>query len=267
MIGGPDSAAALRIVEQVAAVGVIVSCLEWLAQPAKLRDDALLGWATQRNRAAWLVRARYGRLLDALFAFSGAIALHVLRLACAVTLVAPWTDGPLRVACVLTLAGLALALRFRLPIGLDGSDQMLSIVLVTVALAHVVDSETGRVLCLAFLACQACLAYATSGWLKLADPLWRDGTYLGRVLSSTTFGHPRLGAFLLRNRRAARLLTAAMLGFECLFFAGVLLGGPAAVVAIACGVAFHLATAVFMGLNTFVWAFVATYPAVWFVAV
>jgi len=33
--------------------------------------------------------------------------------------------------------------------------------------------------------------------------------------------------------------------------------GPAA------GVGFHLGTAVFMGLNVFPWAFLATYPAVW----
>ena len=50
-------------------------------------------------------------------------------------------------------------------------------------------------------------------------------------------------------------------------FAGVLwLPEPAGLALLATGLAFHVTTAVMMGLNVFVWAFAAAYPAVMFFA-
>ena len=82
-----------------------------------------------------------------------------------------------------------------------------------------------------------------------------------KALSSYIWGH-RLPANLLRsNALALTLAWAVMLG-EALFPLALL--APPEVLAAALGTMFlfHLATALFMGLNTYPWGFVTAYPAV-----
>jgi hypothetical protein len=258
-LSDPDTV--LRLVERIAAVGVVVSSLEWLARPEQLRDESAFGWEGLSTRTAWTSTGPVGAVLGALFRYPAVLAVCAVRLAAAVVLLAP--VGPTaRVGSVAAITALALLLRLRTPVGLDGSDQMSTIVFVTVALAHLAPSARGVELCLWFLALQACLAYVTAGWLKLTQPLWRDGTYLTRILRSQTYGYPALGTYLDVRPAAARWMTSGVLAFECLFPLALVLPPPAAVVAVATGLAFHVATALTMGLNTFVWSFAAAYPAV-----
>lgn len=69
---------------------------------------------------------------------------------------------------------------------------------------------------------------------------------------------------LTRHRLAGRVLTYAILVFECSFI--VILALPhdfmMALLAIAC--AFHVANAMLMGLGQFVTVFIAAYPAVFY---
>jgi hypothetical protein len=64
-----------------------------------------------------------------------------------------------------------------------------------------------------------------------------------------------------------RLATAwSVIAFESLFPLAILAGPKGALVFLGIGVMFHLANAAVMGLNNFVWAFTATYPAVHYCA-
>ena len=58
-----------------------------------------------------------------------------------------------------------------------------------------------------------------------------------------------------------------VIAFEVTFPLALVLGPTGVAVYAAVGALFHVSNAVLMGLNTFVWAFVATYPAVLFCAV
>jgi hypothetical protein len=57
-----------------------------------------------------------------------------------------------------------------------------------------------------------------------------------------------------------------VIAFECGSPSLVLGGTSGALLLTAVGLSFHLGTAVVMGLNTFVWAFGACYPAVILIA-
>jgi hypothetical protein len=50
--------------------------------------------------------------------------------------------------------------------------------------------------------------------------------------------------------------------FETAFVVAAILPRNALLVLLAVGAAFHVAVAIMMGLNGFVWSFVATYPAI-----
>ena len=80
----------------------------------------------------------------------------------------------------------------------------------------------------------------------------------------------------MANQYASRLLntyptigiatTRFVMVFECCF--GLLLLGPSklAAAALIIGLLFHASCAIMMGLNTFIWAFPATYSCAWIVS-
>jgi hypothetical protein len=72
---------------------------------------------------------------------------------------------------------------------------------------------------------------------------------------------------LARRPSQARAAAAwSVIAFESLFRLAILAGPKGALVFLGIGVVFHLANAAVMGLNNFVWAFTATYPAVHYCA-
>jgi hypothetical protein len=109
---------------------------------------------------------------------------------------------------------------------------------------------------------QLTLAYCSTGLAKLAIPAWRDGSALRGALSSYQWGERRVAALL--DRRGVALAAAwAVILLEALF--PLALFAPAGVLAAALAAMFalHLAIAAVMGINTYPWAFLSTYPAVW----
>lgn len=58
----------------------------------------------------------------------------------------------------------------------------------------------------------------------------------------------------------------AVIAFEVLFPLSLCFGSTGAIVGMAVAGSFHLATAVLMGLNSFLWAFLAAFPAYYYVA-
>jgi hypothetical protein len=114
---------------------------------------------------------------------------------------------------------------------------------------------------LAFIAAQAALAYATAGLPKLAHRGWRDGSYLLYVLSTNRFGDACLHAMLDTRPRLAAWTSRAVLAAECLLIVAALLPPPLCAAVLCFGLLMHLTIARVMGLNTYTWAFAATYPA------
>ena len=257
-----DSHVALFWVEQITAIGVCVSALEWLAQPERVRETGLFSWTVLRLRHPRLVEGLLAKALDKVFSYHCTITFMIVRLGLGFALLALPLPFSVRNLAVGLLAVATILLRLRAPIGLDGSDQMSSIVLITATLAHIVGTDPAISIVLWFLTFQALLAYSVSGWLKLREAGWRDGTFLGRVLSSRTYGHQRFGPFLKRHRRLAAGFSQLFILTECCFPFALIAPKPIAMLILCGGIAFHVVTAIVMGLNTFVWAFTATYPAI-----
>jgi hypothetical protein len=112
-----------------------------------------------------------------------------------------------------------------------------------------------------FLAFQACLAYGTAGWCKIRVLGWRDGTYLSAILTTRIYGTPALGRYLGAHPPFARAATLGVVAWECAFPLVLVLPAPIAYGMLGLGALFHVTNAFLTGLNTFVWAFVGTYPA------
>jgi len=168
----------------------------------------------------------------------------------------------MRGALTASIVMISFLLTVRSTYGRDGADQMLFLTFTTITVAHAFGSAVARDLALWFLAAQACLSYLTAGVAKLASPIWRSGAALPGIFGTDIYGHAWVRNLLARYPVLVKTGSWSMISFECVFPLA-LVGVPALTVTlIVAGATFHVATAVFMRLNTFLWAFIATYPAV-----
>ncbi len=254
---------ALALVERVGAVAVLISSLEMLARPGVFADTGLLSWSTEQLRARWLTHGALARALGMAFRSPGVLWIVGLRAAAAMMVVAsPRPGGALVAAVALT----SLLLMVRDAYGNDGADQMGLITFVAAGFAHLRPTHAVVAAVLWFLALQASLGYFTSGIAKLAGPRWRSGAGLVGVLETQTYGARALSGLLRKHPGLALACSWVVILGESLFPAVLAAPQPVAMALLAFGAVFHLGAAAVMGLNTFLWAFPATYPAVWWCA-
>lgn len=254
-----------QLVLVIWSIGVLVTACELLSVRADFAAGGPYAWQLARLRLPRDAAAWRRRVLDVLFA-RGLTALLVSRILLVVVLVLAPLGGPLQAVCLGALVVNTLLLAWRREWGGDGSDQMSLLVLVTVFVCFGPLSDRFlQDVGLWFLSLQVCLAYSAAGIAKLASPVWRSGAALALILDTATYGHRATAAVLRRRAGIGRCLTWSVIAAEVCFVVIFALPGPWYWLALAWGVAFHVGAAVMMGLNGFVWAFLATYPALIFV--
>jgi hypothetical protein len=148
--------------------------------------------------------------------------------------------------------------------GLDGSDQMQVILFSSLAVFYLVPGAETQTFALLFIAAQALLSYLSAGLAKLVSPAWRSGAAISGIMSTDNYGSRIINSWMQKNMTAAAVLCWMVILFECLAPATVFAGPVPCLVFIGCALVFHLTIAFIMGLNTFVWSFGATYPAILF---
>ena len=116
---------------------------------------------------------------------------------------------------------------------------------------------------LGWIVAQSVLSYLLAGVSKLRTAGWWNGRALQSLLTSDG---PYRGFAPARKLASSRPLCAVVGGgimlFELLLPAVLILPTEGKLVLLAAGCAFHIANALVLGLNRFVWAWVATYPAI-----
>ncbi|MFD5817746.1 hypothetical protein [Streptomyces sp. NPDC127038] len=253
---------AARLTLSIGGVGVAISSWEYLTRPALLADHAIAGWPVGRTSRPWRLPRGLDRAVDLVFRYPNVLVLVMLRLVAALAVVVGHLPPAVLCLCLGVVAATSVLLGVRSPYGTDGADQLSMIIFVAAFGARVIGTDGSQYAFLWFVAGQACCAYFTAGFAKLMSPVWRGGRALGGILGTTTYGDRRLGPVVASHSRLALLAGWWVIVLECAFPL-VLLGEPRltyALLALAFGL--HLGALVFMRLNTFVWAFAATYPSV-----
>jgi hypothetical protein len=169
-----------------------------------------------------------------------------------------------QIPCLIIAALTSLLLNLRMPVGQDGSDQMSLLILIPASLAFLFHQELAKVAVLVFVAAQASLAYTTSGIAKLISPVWRSGKAIPQILSTLSYGHGLAARAFSFSPTLCLAVCWSIIMFETLFCLWPLTGTRGLVGILAVGAAFHLSCAALMGLNCFLWSFLATYPAIIF---
>lgn len=267
-LGTPDAAIGMVLV--LAGIGITISACEDLARIDVFMDDGVLSWEVMRvtqPAPRWMILRRSREWL---FTANGFRLLLLAKAGAAIGIVAVVVLAPDRTLILLGLCGIVLGslvlFRRRTTFGLDGSDDMMTVIFLASTVLFATPSHSvAQAAAVLYIAVQSLLSYAISGVAKLASPSWRRGEALAGVLTTAIYGNASIGAFLSGRRRLGFVLCWAVISFECLFIGAFVVSNNSILYLIlGAGVLFHAATAVLMGLNGFFWAFTATYPAIIF---
>ncbi len=255
----PDLNRALSFAVQLCAIGQLVGLLELTLVRSELAPSGFLDWTMIGNLSP-RTRTRLGSALRRAFrrlsarAFAG---LLVIDAAAAMALVI-WPASPILIALVIALQVVVLK---RHHMTLDGSDQMMFVVLVACLLGRVGADAVSARAAVAFLAAELTLAYAVAGFAKAASSHWRSGFALSVIAQTRMYGQPLVARLMREHPAAGRAAGGMVVAWESLFFVTLIAPHPVVIGYLLLGLGFHVGCALVMGLNRFVWAFAASYPA------
>jgi hypothetical protein len=256
----------LRAVISVLSIGLVIRALELLWNWRELRPGGVLHWDLLWDGPVLAGGARPPRF-RIVFDTPGFLIVIALQIVASVSLLLGSQDPVLRPLALTALVLLLTLDRLRqFSRMLVGSDGMFFIIVGALWIRELAPSHPVATLaCLWFIALQSCLSYSANGFAKLPSAAWRQGGALRRTAWHPVYGSPKSRAFVEAFPALEKWLGWSVVGFEVAFpFA--LLGPPVCWIFFGWGVMFHVANAVFLGLNLFMFAWLATYPALVFVA-
>lgn len=256
----------LRWVEIFAALAAILTSAEVYLRKSQFASGGLWDWQVWKLRNVAFIAPDKERFFNAIYDLPGYRLIHGLRVWAAVYLL--FCGGLLpsvgSLACGL-IALVSYLQNSRASAGLDGADQMITILFTVLFLAYAIGGPTAERYALYFIAFQASLAYLAAGLSKFYSVKWRKEPMLAGILSSETYGTRSVSEWLSLHPTVDIIITRFTFIYEILFPVALILPPSFCLMVIFCAGIFHASTAIVMGLNTFFWAFLATYPAVFFV--
>ena len=257
-----DSDVAFDLVRVLVGIGLFIETAEYLSIITSFGAGGIFSWKV--FNAIYLQQGARGQsLLDYVFGQQGMRALFLARAVSVLWLFWPGLAPAQYIVPLIVAFSVGCALNYRTAMGGDGSDQMNSIVLAGLAsYALLSQSPRWQPIGLWFISLQSCLAYAASGIAKLASPVWRGGTAPSAILNTVTYGHAPAARFLARHRLSGVVAAWGVIIFEVAFVLCLIAPPKLVIWFLVLGATFHIANAVFMGLNVFFWSYIATYPAI-----
>ena len=258
----PDIHTTYRAILLILSIGLSIAALEDLKAWSVFHSKGLLSWKVSRLSSKWLAKGPLSKVLDILLddkGFKTTIFLRIggsglLFLLALINLIFPFLLGALLFLNVL--------IAIRSPYSLDGAYQMNLILLfaLSIGAAFGIESQVS-ILCLWFVVAELIVAYFISGITKLFSPIWRKPYALNVIFSTRTYGHGGFYQLIQKSDVVAIVASWSVFLFEALFFTVFFFPSQYAGVFLIIGASFHFFNAFFMGLNSFFFAFLATYPA------
>ena len=255
---------AARITAVLVSIGILQGSLQLLVSLKDFRSSGLFDW-NSRQILTTSPRATHGWLTGR----SGSAWLRVVvivRIVCSVALITPFQSTVLygSYAGVILLTSLFLAYQIRY--GRDGSNQISVIILAGLVFTFLIPpSSEFHAVGLYFIAAQAVLSYFAAGISKISNPQWRNGSALRSIMNTATYGQSPAAVLLERRPWVSGFVGWSVIVIE-IVFPVALVSPPGVLIAfLFAGAMLHIGTVVLIGLDTFFWAFTATFPAIIFV--
>ncbi|GJG89336.1 hypothetical protein tb265_45170 [Gemmatimonadetes bacterium T265] len=144
---------------------------------------------------------------------------------------------------------------------MDGSHHMTLVVLLACAIASIRPGDPAvQQVCALRVTAQLALSYVLSGLVKAVGASWRSGQAFAGIFSAETYGSGALVRLAARVPAFSPVFCWLVITYEIGFLLVFVAPRPGQIAFVILGLAFHLAVAVFMGLNKFLWAWWSAYP-------
>jgi len=256
-----DAADALTLAAHLLGGSLLLQTLELLLVRRSFSEQGIWTMAVLRQELVQLPAALRVPCLT-LFPYPRFVALLVVQAGLAASLLCFGATPLLLPAAAIALL---ISMRFRGTYN-GGSDAMTLLAALCLAIAACAPAyplvQRG---CLGYLALQTCLSYFLAGIAKLKQPSWRQGAALAQFANQPRYAVPARALALLRRPLVSRATGYLVMAFEC-SFPLALLGPRWCLGYLSVALVFHLNNAALFGLNRFLFAWLAAYPALLYVS-
>jgi hypothetical protein len=204
------------------------------------------------------------KLLAVLYSSTGVRVIIVLKLIFLLALLFSPVKTAAYSLAIVSVIVLNFLLNYRNSFGGDGSDQMSIIVLVALFIGGGFFSNSLTTeISIIFIALQSALSYTSAGIAKLVSEKWRSGDAVFAIFNTGSYGARAMAVAISKNKHISYFLSWNVIVMECLFPVSIVLQTPFILFGfLLWGTIFHLFNALIMGLNSFFWVFLATYPCI-----
>jgi hypothetical protein len=260
-----DMQATVDMIQTLACVAVVIQALQVLVERKQYGTSGIYSYAVLKKSFSWMTQGWKGSVLNRLCESPTYLLFIALQLTAAVLVIShlfPFFSGCF--ILMILLVHLLSCLRHKG--GLDGAQQMQTIIFASLLLFYLSSDPLAKTDCLLFIGLQVLLAYLTAGVVKVKSSVWRSGTALGNILQRTRFRNEKVSHIVRKHPFLTKVVCWSVFTGECLFPLLVLAGTQSCLLVLVAGILFHLIIALVWGLNSFFWSFVAAYPAVLFLA-
>ena len=149
---------------------------------------------------------------------------------------------------------------------LQGMDSMTFVVLLScVFLGFFPDEPKVQFTFLWYIALQATFSYVIAGLSKAKTKNWWNDKEISLLMNQTSYAIPSKVKKILSRPLTAKISSIALIVFE-LSFPLAFINKQFAVVYISAAAVFHLINFYVLGLNRFFFAWIASYPAIYFLS-
>jgi hypothetical protein len=241
--------------ERLACLAVFFQTIELLQVRKCFADSGVWSWSTLRQDYPRFVQG----VLSPVFSYRGFLVLLVLRAICAgILLASPEIAFASTLLIFVTASSLLVCWRWRGTYN-GGSDFMTMVVLLALSVVLVLPQWTK--IGLGYIAVQLGLSYFLPGIVKLKKKEWRSGSALLLLMKSGgNYEIPQAVKNWVARPNTAFVLAWGLIAFE-LSFPIAMINSLFCEVYLAVALLFHLVTFYVFGLNRFVWAWIAAFPA------
>lgn len=147
-----------------------------------------------------------------------------------------------------------------------GSDYMTALVLAASFIAGFFAKDSlGQLACFAYIGIQSIMSYFVAGIAKIKQGSWHNGKALTQFLLHSNYLVDSTTKSLVNKPSFALMASIIILIFECTFPV-VLLDLRLCLIYLCVGFLFHLENFFVLGLNRFVFAWLASYPAIYYIS-
>jgi len=250
---------AFLLIEKLISFAIFFETLELIQMRSVMAENGVWKWSTVKKDFEIFSKTTQ-KIFDWLLSYRHFLIILTIRLMAAFFLFLTPHPAFIFILFLSTVLG---CLRWRGTIH-GGSDFMTLIILMALCAASLFEENSKmKTIFLWYIAIQICTSYFIAGMIKLKKQNWRSGKALVGIINSAIY-EPSPGLQVINQVPLLSLVGSwTVMVLECSFPLS-LMNSKACIALMALAFVFHLANGFVLGLNRFLWAWCAAYPALYY---